>query len=126
MASSVYAGDDWGLDGTPKWWWKYVLPPPTELYGHILSELGRIEGPPPALWLKNATGTMMEGLVMFHAAVRMGEIDGAMLLKAEAFAHISRAVSQLGSEGGFIGGDHSGRSVAPVPPPVGPGELRSA
>lgn len=127
MTNDVFDGEDWGLDGTPKWWWKYVLPPPQDLYAHILSELNRINGPPLDAWLKNASGTLMEGLVMFHAAIRMGDRDGAMRLKAEAFAHISRAVSQLGSEGGFIGTHHHpGGGVVTAPQVASPGEARSA
>ncbi|MEP6897017.1 MAG: hypothetical protein ABI870_00675 [Rhodanobacter sp.] len=114
MASSVYEGDDWGLEGTAKWWWKYVMPNPEIFYSQILAEAARLRSadPEPAPWLQRASGEVMEALAMFHAAARMGEREGSARLKHEAFARLSRAVASLGSEGGFIGIDQTG--------PIGP------
>ncbi len=124
MASSVYQGDDWGLEGTPKWWWKYVLPNPEIFYGQLLSQVARTAHPDPVPWLQHATGEAMEGLAMFHAAVRVGDRDGAARLKKEAVARLARAVNALGSEGGFVGVDQNG----PIGPRthLGDAETRSA
>lgn len=110
MASIEY--DDWGLEGTPKWWWKYVMPNPEIFYSQLLAEAVRVSGPSPVPWLQRASSEVMEGLAMFHAAERMGQRDGSARLKQEAYARLSRAVSSLGSEGGFIGVDQNG--------PIGP------
>ncbi len=112
MASSAYQVDDWGLEGTAKWWWKYVMPNPEIFYGQILAESARAADPEPSPWLQRASAEVMEGLAMFKAAARMGEREGSERLKHEAFARLSRAVSVLGSEGGFIGIDQNG--------PIGP------
>jgi hypothetical protein len=113
MASnSVYQGDDWGLEGTPKWWWKYVIPNPESFYAQVLAQAARAYDPEPSPWLQRASGEVMEGLAMFHAAARMGDREGSARLKSEAFARLSRAVGVLGSEAGFIGVDQTG--------PIGP------
>jgi hypothetical protein len=104
MASIDYDGD-WGLEGTPKWWWKYVMPTPESFYANILAQAVHLQGPDPSPWLQRASAEVMESLAMFHAAARMGEREGSARLKHEAFARISRAVSALGSEGGFVGTD---------------------
>jgi len=112
MASSMYQGDDWGLEGTPKWWWKYVIPSPESFYGQILAQASRASSPEAGSWLQHASGEIMEGLAMFHAATRMGEREGSTRLKNEAYARLARAVNTLGNEAGFVGVDQNG--------PIGP------
>lgn len=104
-------GDDWGLEGTPKWWWKYVLPNPEIFYGQVLAQAIRVEAESHS-WLQRASGEVMESLAMLHAGTRMGDSEGASRLKTEAFARLTRAVHALGSEAGFIGVDQNG--------PIGP------
>jgi hypothetical protein len=125
MASSTYQGDDWGLEGTPKWWWKYVIPNPESFYAQVLAQATLVSGPNPVPWLQRASGEVMEGLAMFHAAASMGDREDSARLKSEAFARLSQAVSALGSEAGFIGVDQTGGPIGPRTH-VGTGEARLA
>jgi len=111
--SDLNDGDFWGLEGNPQWWWKYVTPPPERFYAQLLAELAKSEEPQPAPWLQQSSAHIMESLVMFHAAVRMGEREGSARLKAKAYARLSHAVRSLGAESGFIGVDQEGGPIGP-------------
>lgn len=111
-SSSIDPGVDWGLEGTPQWWWKYVMPNPASFYSHVLEQLAATREAESAGWLQHATGEVLEGLTMFHAATRMGDREGGIRLKSEAFARLAKAVNNLGSEAGFVGIDQVG--------PIGP------
>lgn len=126
MASSMYQGDDWGLDGTPKWWWKYVIPNPENFYSQILAQVTLTSEREAGSWLQHASGEILEGLAMFHAATRMGDRDGSTRLKNEAFARLSRAVHSLGSEAGFVGIDQNGPIGPRTHVGAGAGENRTA
>lgn len=62
---------------------------------------------------------------MFHAATRMDDREGSARFKSEAFARLSRAVSALGSEAGFIDVDQTGGPIDPRTH-AGTGEARLA
>jgi hypothetical protein len=89
------------------------------------SQATLVSGPNPVPWLQRASGEVMEGLAMFHAAASMGDREDSARLKSEAFARLSQAVSALGSEAGFIGVDQTGGPIGPRTH-VGTGEARLA
>ncbi len=87
--AQLNAGDDW-VEGTPKWWWKYVFPNRETLW---LAVLTKVE-PDPVPWLQRVTGEVLEGLVMLHAAARA---DQAMAerLRSEAIVKINQALAGI-------------------------------
>ena len=85
---------DW-VEGTPKWWWKYVFPTFDTFYLAVLREQG-IGGqdPVPLPWLQRVTGEVLEGVVMLHAAAHADQAASERL-RSEAAAKIRQAVTGI-------------------------------
>ena len=66
---------DWGLEGRPQWWWKYVHP------GSIVA------GPFPDPWLMGALSDLLSAISMKDVARRMpeGDIQQLALRRSETF-----------------------------------------
>ena len=87
---------DW-VEGVPKLVWKYVFPSQETFYLTVLtSTLATTIEPEPdrQTWRQRVTGEVLEGLVMLHAAIRAGEVDGERL-RSEAVERIYHAVARI-------------------------------
>jgi hypothetical protein len=66
---------DWGLEGRPQWWWKYVNP-------------GSIKvNPIPDPWIQGVTSALLSAISMKDVARRMpeGEIQQQLLSRSDTF-----------------------------------------
>ena len=87
----AYADSDGDyIEGTVQWWWKYVLPNREQMWLAVLTS----REPDPHPWLRKATGEVLEGLVMLHAAARADQAAGNRL-RSEAVERIHEAVARI-------------------------------
>ena len=81
------ANDDY-VEGSPKWWWKYVFPNGERFWLTVAASLELAPDPHP--WRQRVTSEVLEGVVMLHAAARADQ-SAAERLTGEAVAKIHQA-----------------------------------
>jgi hypothetical protein len=84
---------DW-VEGTPKWWWKYVFPTPDTLWRAVSQ--AAVLGPRPEPW-RQQTGAILQAAVMLQASAAVKDRSAAAKLKGEAINNINGAVKELES-----------------------------
>ncbi len=84
---------DW-VEGTPKWWWKYVFPTPDSLWRAV--SLAAVLGPVPDPW-RQQIGAILQAAVMLQTSAAVKDRAAAAKLRNEAINNINGAVKELGS-----------------------------
>ena len=84
---------DW-VEGTPKWWWKYVFPTPDKLWQTV--SLAAVLGPSPDPW-RQQIGAILQAAVMLQTSGAVQDRAAASKLRNEAINNINGAVKELES-----------------------------
>jgi hypothetical protein len=66
---------DWGLEGKPQWWWKYVRPASIEFSPH------------PDPWINRMTSALLTAISMKEVARRLpeGEVQQQLFRRTDSF-----------------------------------------
>jgi len=84
---------DW-VEGTPKWWWKYVFPTPDTLWRAVSQ--AAVLGPQPDPW-RQQIGAILQAAVMLQTSAAVKDRATAAKLRSEAINNINGAVKELES-----------------------------
>lgn len=84
---------DW-VEGTPKWWWKYVFPTPDTLWRAVSQ--AAVLGPSPEPW-RQQIGAILQAAVMLQTSAAVKDRAAAAKLRGEAINNINGAVKELES-----------------------------
>ena len=84
---------DW-VEGTPKWWWKYVFPTPDTLWRAVSQ--AAVFGPSPDPW-RQQIGAVLQAAVMIQTSGAVKDRAVAAKLRNEAINNINGAVKELES-----------------------------
>ncbi len=84
---------DW-VEGSPKWWWKYVMPAEDVFWESILAQRA---GPSPEPWLR-ATAEALEAVAMLRATARVSDTGVRTRLQSEAAAKLQGASQRVAGQ----------------------------
>jgi hypothetical protein len=93
VQAALEAGD-W-VEGTPKWWWKYVFPTPDTLWRAVSQ--AAVLGPDPSPW-RQQIGTILQAAVMLQTSAATKDRAASARLRSEAITSINGALKGLESQ----------------------------
>ncbi len=88
---------DW-VEGSVRWWWKYVFPAKDVFYGQLLGA-ERVIDPIPQPW-RQATGELLEASAMLHAIGNVSDPATKSRLQTEIAAKVEGVYKQLSTHRG--------------------------